>query len=441
MRMQLNAPSTTPPAPPADPAPRPSAIRRKLSAAACLLLASGLPGAASAAGGAVTQLDTSLLLYGEQARAKVTEPIVRISRIYASGQSLSAQLALDVISGASPSGALPSGVVSTEVQTRTTPSGNVETIPPPAPDQIPTTTFKDTRIAFDADWTKPMGSFRTTLGGHVSHEKDYQSLGGNGKLSYDIMHRLMTLTIGGGYNHDQVDPVGGTPVGLTDGSTLLTSDPNPKEVSSALVGVSRVLTRRWLIGLAATRTWERGYLTEPYKVISILDPASGLTVGQLTEKRPDTRVRGDIAASSVYHLSRDVLYTTYRYYRDDWSLKSHTIDAKYRHELGGQAYLEPHLRYYTQSAADFYHTALIQGDPVPDYATADYRVGKLKTGTIGATLGFHISNQTGEWSLRGEYVGQFGESHPADVTGVQQEFDLFHPLNIATFVAAYTVAF
>ncbi|HET9950514.1 MAG TPA: DUF3570 domain-containing protein [Candidatus Eisenbacteria bacterium] len=439
--MQLTSPPTSPPALPADPPPRPSSIRRKLSAAACILIASGLPAAARAGAGATTQLDTSLLLYGEQARAKVTEPVVRITRLYSSGQRLSAQLALDVISGASPSGALPSGVISTEVQTRTTPSGNVETIPPPAPDQIPTTTFKDTRVAFDADWTRPLGRFTTTLGGHVSHEKDYQSLGGNAKLSIDVMHRLATITIGGGYNHDQVDPVGGTPVGLTDGSTLLTSDPSKKEVSSALVGISRVLTRRWLVGVAATRAWERGYLTEPYKVLSLLDPTSGLTVGQLTEKRPSTRVRGDIQASSVYHLSRDVLYTSYRYYRDDWSLKSHTIDTKYRHELGGQAYLEPHLRYYTQSAADFYHTALIQGEAIPDYATADYRVGHLQTGTVGATLGFHLFGSPGEWSLRGEYVGQFGESHPNDVTGVQQDFNLFHPLNIATFVAAYSVGF
>jgi len=440
--MQLNTPpSAATPALPSASSPRSSALRRRLSAAACVLLASGLPAAARADGGAVTQLDTSFLLYGEQARAKVAEPVVRISRLYSNGQALSAQLALDVISGASPSGALPSGVISTEVQTRTTASGNVETIPPASPDQIPTTTFKDTRVAFDADWTKPLGHFTTTLGGHVSHEKDYQSLGGNAKFSIDMMQRLTTITIGGGYNHDQVDPVGGTPVGLTDGSTLLTSDPNTKEVANALVGVSRVLTRRWLVGVAATRSWERGYLTEPYKVLSILDPTSGLTVGQLTEKRPTTRTRGDIQASSVYHLSRDVLYASYRYYRDDWSLKSHTIDAKYRHELGGETYLEPHLRYYTQSAADFYHTALIQGDPVPEYATADYRVGILQTGTIGATLGFRLSGQSGEWTLRGEYVGQFGESYPNDVTGVQQDFNLFHPLNIGTFVAAYSIRF
>jgi len=39
---------------------------------------------------------------------------------------------------------------------------------------------------------------------------------------------------------------------------------------------------------------------------------------------------------------------------DDWGVNSHTIDAKYRFRFNNQ-YLEPQLRWYTQSKADFYH--------------------------------------------------------------------------------------
>ncbi len=427
--MQLNQP------------PRVSSLRRKLGATACVLIASGIPAAAGAEGGASTQLDASLLYYGETARAKVTEPTARITRLFANGQTLSAQLVFDVITGASPSGALPSGLVSTEVQTTTTPSGNVITTPPPPPDQTPLTKFKDTRVALDANWMKPFGRFATTLGGHFSSEKDYRSIGGNAKLSIDVMRRLATITVGGGFNHDKVDPVGGTPVGLSDGRTLLTSDPDTKEVASGLIGISRVLTRRWLVGVAATRARERGYLTESYKILSLLDRTSGLTVGQVTDKRPSTRLRSDIQANSVYHLSRDVLYTSYRYYSDDWSVRSHTLDAKYRHELVGEAYLEPHLRCYTQTAASFYHSGLIQGQPLPEYATSDYRLGDLRTATVGATFGFQLPGSPGEWSLRAEYIGQFGNSHPSDVVGIQRDFNLFHPLNIASLVVGYSVQF
>ena len=159
------------------PASRTSFLRGRLGAAACLLLASGMPAVAQAESGATTQFDATALLYGEQNRANVAEPTARITRRFADGQSLSAQFGFDVITGASPSGALPTG----ETQTTTSASGTVTTIPP---GQIPLNSFKDSRYAADLEWQKPfLRSFLSTLGGHVSREKDYQSLGASGKLS------------------------------------------------------------------------------------------------------------------------------------------------------------------------------------------------------------------------------------------------------------------
>ena len=78
---------------------------------------------------------------------------------------------------------------------------------------------------------------------------------------------------------------------------------------------------------------------------------------------------------------------------------------------------------------------------MPEFATSDYRLGDLRTATAGATLGFHLPNSPGEFTLRGEYIGQFGDAHPNDVTGVQRDFNLFHPLNIGSLVVGYSVQF
>ena len=48
-----------------------------------------------------------------------------------------------------------------------------------------------------------------------------------------------------------------------------------------------------------------------------MDPATGMPVGQLTDKRPSSRSRNSLLASSAYHFSRDILYSSYRYY---WEL-------------------------------------------------------------------------------------------------------------------------
>ena len=118
------------------------------------------PAVVHADSGATTQLDITTLLYGEQNRAQVFEPLARVTRLFPDGQSLSAQLGLDVISGASPTGALPSGAI----QTTTTPSGQSDTIPP---GEIPLASFQDQRIGVDGDWVKPLSRLVTsTIGGH-----------------------------------------------------------------------------------------------------------------------------------------------------------------------------------------------------------------------------------------------------------------------------------
>ena len=420
-----------------------------------MLLASVAPAAARGdASGAVTQVDATMLLYGEQSRTNVFEPTVRVTRIQPSGRSLSGQIVLDVMTGATPTGAMPPGVVDStaslppgeearRVQTVTAASGGGGGGSEHAPDPgaIPLAHFNDTRVALDAEWHEPITSaFGSTLGGYYSREKDYESVGANARLSLDFMHKLTTLTIGGSANQDHVFPTGGTPLPLSDGS-VLHEERNAKRVTGGLVGLSRVITRRWLISVNGSRTYEDGYLTEPYKVVSLIDPATGFTGGQITEGRPSKRERSDVMTAMVYHFTSDVLHLSHRYYWDDWGVRSNTFDLKLRHDTGDSSFLQPHLRYYQQSQADFFTFGLVQGEPSPQYASSDYRLGPLQTATAGLTYGFHLPESPGEFTIRAEYILQFGKGHPDNAVGVQQDFDLMPPVNIGSLVAGYSVAF
>ena len=410
-------------------------LRTRLGAAACLLVAAG----ARTASGQVPssdapdttmlreaveapaspyrwQFDGAALLYGEKGRTKVIEPQARITRLYPSGQTISATLGFDLITGASPTGAIPSA----SVQTTTSPSGNVSTT---TANDIPKHPFNDKRAALDLEWSRPLWSRLTpSFGTHASIEQDYRSLGGSGKLSLAMMHNLTTLSLGGGYSEDRVDPVGGTKLPLSDGSTLISRDPNAKRVRSATVGVSRILTRRWLFGLNGTRSTERGYLTDPYKVISVLD-STDTPVSVLTESRPTLRTRRDLLASSVYHFNRNILYASLRHYWDDWGVKSNTADARYRIAISDERWLMPHARYYFQTRANFYQPGLHQGDPLPAFATSDQRLGDLRTFTLGLTYGFHPHAGPGEVTVRAEYLHQWGKRSKNATNGGDGELE------------------
>ncbi len=406
-----------------------SPLRERLSKAALALFL--VPSAAAMADTApTTQVDYTTLFYGEENRTQVFEPVVRATRLFGDGQSISAQLGIDVITGSSPTGALPSGTA----QTTTTPSGRTVTV---GAGQIPLMKFQDHRIGLDGEWQKPLtGLLTSTLGAHVSRERDYQSLGVNGKLSMDLMQKLLTVSVGGAYSDDSVFPVGGTPMGLSDGSEV-SNKSNPKRVKSVLFGVSRVLTRRWILALDGTRTFENGYLTEPYKVISLVSLFSDTPVGELTDNRPSTRARTSGLLSSVYHFTSDISYVSYRYYSDTWGIRSSTIDLKYRHDLGDGWFIEPHVRYYRQGAADFYTPALPALLAPPEYATADYRMGKLTTMTVGADFTFHVGDSPAEWTLRAEYFRQKGDSSPASTIPLPN-VDLAPPINTYMLVIGYS---
>ena len=226
------------------------ALRVRLGSAAALVLAAGAPVAAQAATDPSLRIEASGLFYTEAQRTTVYEPIGRITRLFADGQTLSAQFAVDVMTGASPTGANPAG----RALTTTSASGSSTTV---GADAVPTARFSDTRAALDLEWARPIGIATPTLGLHVSREKDYQSHGGNASLSVDLDHRLLTVTAGVGRNQDRVFPMAGVVRGLTTG-TRSVADAADKQVTSGLLGLTRVLTRRWLMGVNVSHISERG---------------------------------------------------------------------------------------------------------------------------------------------------------------------------------------
>ena len=100
------------------------------------------------------------------------------------------------------------------------------------------------------------------------------------------------------------------------------------------------------------------------------------------------------------------------------------------------------MRLYRQSAADFFSVGLVDGAPLPPFATSDYRLGELTTLTLGATVAFRFGDfDGGLWTLRTEYILQAGNSSPPGAVGVQRTFDLAPPINTVTAVVGYSFNF
>src|SRR5207249_865046 len=113
---------------------------------------------------------------------------------------------------------------------------------------------------------------------------------------------------------------------------------------SLSLGLTRVLGARDLLDVSLGLERLTGFLTEPYKVVSV-------GTGVRPEARPSDRARWSVLTRyGHYYPWRGALKTSYRYYWDDWQIHAHTLELIYDQRIGARWILTPRLRYYTQRA-------------------------------------------------------------------------------------------
>jgi hypothetical protein len=445
-------------------------VRRVLAAAAAGLLASAHAKAQEPpADVPTTSVDSALLIYHEVNRVQAIEPEVNVSHKFDEDSTLNFGITADSLTGATPLGAVPSTLPQTYVRpykviplgtpvTVTTASGGstVVLVPPPtgaktqtlaASTIVPSNTypldhgFYDQRVAGHLGWEQALTSNLKLDGGIAySKEHDYRSESANIGVSQDFNGHNTTLSAAVNYESDLSFPIGGTPTPLTQmNGNWKGPDASLHEVD-AVVGITQVMSRRWLATLSYSYSDEHGYQTDPYKIISIVDPASGQPTEQIYESRPDLRRKQSVFFDNKVHLAADVISASLRGFKDDWGIKSLTADLRYRWQIDMNYYIEPHLRYYTQSAADFFHYYLGSGEVIPQYASADTRLAKFHAQTYGVKFGVPF-NETSELNLRVEYYDEHGNGSPAGAIGQLQQQNLFPDLKAYTLLLGYTFAF
>lgn len=346
-----------------------------------------------------TEIKASNTIYAEEDRVFVDETIVSVKQEIGDDEFLKATLIADVMSGPSPNG-LPAIKNPHNADTFTTPSGSVVR---PVGDKEQTFHFRDTRGALSLEWQKPLSRLLKTITGmSFSAEYDYASLGVSTNWNIDTDDRLTTFSTGLAYNYDIIKPVGGVHEELTSTAIDRTTKEKNKSEYDILLGVTQVVTRSTLLQANYVVNVKSGYLTDPYKMVAFLENID-LSPRNIDpyyfEKRPDSRLSHIVYFNVLQSIDENVLKVSYRYFDDDWGIRSHSTEAKYLINLGEDTSIQFKYRYHTQSAAYFYHYFLVHGpypgvesrdvttDPAElKYISADYRLGNLKSHAVGVKL-------------------------------------------------------
>jgi len=187
----------------------------------------------------------------------------------------------------------------------------------------------DYRTAGNAKLTKYFDQFAVGVGAAVSSERDYLSraLSLDVRVSSDDRNRTFAFGVGGA--SDRINSTNG----VAEGKERHTLD--------LLVGVTQALSPEAIVQSTVTYSPGHGYYSDPYKAIDV---------------RPDHRRIFAWLTRYNQHLPwlDATVNLSYRYLHDSFGSSSHAVEFAWNQPLPDGWSVVPNLRYYTQSAADFY---------------------------------------------------------------------------------------
>lgn len=238
------------------------------------------------------------------------------------------------------------------------------------------------------------GSIGGTVG--YSEENDYRATYGSLNAERHFNDDLTTVSVGFSYSSDDIFP--------TDAEIFNRVISEDKTSVSAVVNVSQVINQVSTFQTAISVTEQAGFLTDPYK---------------LRDTRPDNKTQ--IAWSNAYRRyvrwADAAWHINHRFYHDDFGVTSHTADLSWHQNLGDSFQLIPMVRYYTQSAADFFTNVDDFARPETEFQSSDYRLssfGAISGAlTLRASLGDWDATFTAERYLANEKYSAFDVTAPS----------------------------
>jgi hypothetical protein len=323
------------------------------------------------------------VLYYREAHQRMTvkEPVIWLKSPVGEDWELSLSGTVDIVSGASP-------II-------------VSNLTGPVAQIMTGASITDRRRAGDVAVKRKIGDGTLGVSHTESTEKDYISRATGVNASWDFNDRNTTLALGHGLSNDRVKSV--TDARLNE----------RRDTREYMIGITQLLDRNALVQSNLVSTRGRGYLSDPYKLtysLSTLPPPVALVRDLRPASRDEwawlTRYKRNLPTQGA------VVTTEYRYFRDDWGVRAHTVFASWLQAAGDRWKWEAGLRYYSQSGADFYRAEIPQR-PVPRYTSSDQRLAsygalepsfkviyQLTDGTA-VDLGLSVYRQQGGWKFGG----------------------------------------
>jgi hypothetical protein len=235
--------------------------------------------------------------------------------------------------------------------------------------------FKETRTAYELGVQGLVRDSTLSLSASSSREPDYIANAVNLDVAHEVFGGMTTLSLGFTRGADKVGKKGVQ--GWIDDALHW----------QYRVGITQILTPRWLLSLNAEAINDSGYLGSPYRVARVFGAA-------VNERNPRTRSSRAIKLRTMLDtdewLPGSALRAEYRTYWDNWKIRAGTTEFGFSKFLGERFLLDTTLRLYSQSKAVFYSdNALVD----TQYVSRNRQLSAFNSTGLGARVSYSWPGQ------------------------------------------------
>ncbi len=232
---------------------------------------------------------------------------------------------------------------------------------------------------------------RTTLSLSAtnSHERDYTANSVAFSVSQEFFGDMTTLSMNYAQGNDDVRR------NNYEGERIVATE----EVGEARrqrfgLGLTQVLTRRWIMALNAESVIDDGFLNNPYRQVRFL---SGADVLWQSEIYPETRNSDAFALRTIYYLPwKASLKFEYRIFSDSWGVEANHYEFRYIHPIKEKLVMEAKYRAYEQTSASFF-SDLFPFEDAQDFLARDKELSEFSNILFGVGASYKLEYDFLNW--------------------------------------------
>ncbi len=199
----------------------------------------------------------------------------------------------------------------------------------------------------------------------------------------DYIARMATVSANVDFNQKNTNLSGFYSYGWDDINPLGQDTSYTKIMHAANLTLTQALSPVSIARIGADISVHDGFQTNPYRTVN----AGGQI---LLEKHPLQRTRGSVFLKvNRYFKTETSLNIEYRYYQDDWQVKSHALGFYFHQYFNDKVLIRYRYRYYQQSQAEFYRKTY---PSIQSFMTSDYKMEKFNAHLFGFKIEYKLQD-------------------------------------------------